>query len=63
MSYSQEALYSALEEIKLGSSLRAAAKKYNVPVTTLHDHKSGKVAPGAKKRQRSITSSYEREGT
>jgi hypothetical protein len=49
MSYSQEALNSALEEIKLGSSLRAAAKKYNVPVTTLHDHKSGKVALGAKK--------------
>jgi hypothetical protein len=41
MPYSQEALNSVLEEIKMGTGLRAAAKKYHVPVTTLHDHISG----------------------
>lgn len=50
MPYSDESLSSAVEEVRHGRlSLRAAAKKYSIPLSTLHDHKSGKVAQGAKK--------------
>ena len=40
--YSQESMQSALDEIKKGMSIHAAAKMFNIPNSTLHDHVSGK---------------------
>ncbi|XP_053383045.1 uncharacterized protein LOC128549707 [Mercenaria mercenaria] len=47
--YSKEALCSALEEVRQQTlSIRAAAKKNSVPVTTLHNRVSGRITMGAK---------------
>ncbi|KAK9976532.1 hypothetical protein ABG768_021737 [Culter alburnus] len=40
--YTREKLEKAVEEVKAGESLRATAKKYNIPHTTLQDYKKNK---------------------
>ena len=43
--YSKQDLLDAVQEVKLGGegvTLRRTALKYNIPVTTLHDHVHGK---------------------
>ncbi len=42
--YSNEKLKEAVEEVKAGASLRATAKKYGIPHTTLQDYKKSKYA-------------------
>ena len=49
-SYTQEMVQNALEEVSRGMSVRAAAKMFNIPHSTLQDHvtgKSSKVGAGA----------------
>ncbi|KAL1277156.1 hypothetical protein QQF64_023829 [Cirrhinus molitorella] len=42
--YSKEVLREAVEEVKAGASLRATAKKFGIPHTTLQDYKKNKYA-------------------
>ena len=37
--YTKEILVQAVEEVRAGASLRATAKKYGIPHTTLQDYK------------------------
>ena len=41
--YSEKDLNKAVEEVLKGESVYAAAKRYNIPKTTLHSHKDGKI--------------------
>ena len=54
-SYTNDHLHAAVAEVKNGKKIRATAKKYNIPYTTLNDKVNGRVPIS---RQKSGPSSY-----
>lgn len=46
--YSTQDLEKAVSAVRAGMSVRKASMEYSVPKTTIHDHVSGKIEPGAK---------------
>lgn len=50
-----------LEQVCAGMKEAVAARKYNIPKSTLHDHRAGKVLPGSKSGHPTVLTAEEEE--